>query len=82
MGGASDWAFSVLCDTIGNDLKGRIAMFHRYHSPKENNSRTLVLLHGTGGDENDLLDVAAVGRDPPVGDAPGERQRGGDPLYP
>lgn len=34
-------------------------MFHRYHSPKENNSRTLVLLHGTGGDENDLLDVAA-----------------------
>lgn len=34
-------------------------MFHRYHSPKENKSRTLVLLHGTGGDENDLLDVAA-----------------------
>jgi len=41
------------------DLKGRIAMFHRYHPPKENGLRTLVLLHGTGGDENDLLDIAA-----------------------
>jgi predicted esterase len=29
---------------------------HRF-VPAESSSRTLLLLHGTGGDENDLLDL-------------------------
>ena len=28
---------------------------HRYLAPQGDDSRTLLLLHGTGGDENDLL---------------------------
>lgn len=35
-------------------------MIHRYLPPQKTSQRTLVLLHGTGGDENDLLDIAAL----------------------
>lgn len=34
-------------------------MIHRYVAPSTTSKRTLVLLHGTGGDETDLLDIAA-----------------------
>src|SRR3954465_7012205 len=30
---------------------------HRFIPGKNNSSRTLLLLHGTGGDENDLIDL-------------------------
>lgn len=32
---------------------------HRYVPPRDGSTRTLLLLHGTGGDENDLLPLGA-----------------------
>jgi phospholipase/carboxylesterase len=34
-------------------------MIHRFVPTSQSSKRTLVLLHGTGGDETDLLDIAA-----------------------
>lgn len=36
-----------------NDL----GFIHRFEPAKENSARTLLLLHGTGADENDLIDL-------------------------
>lgn len=33
---------------------------HRYHPPEGNDPRTLLLLHGTGGDENDLIQLGQM----------------------
>lgn len=34
-----------------------LGFIHRFVPAKENSSRTLLLLHGTGADENDLIDL-------------------------
>lgn len=36
-----------------------LGFIHRYVPPREGSGRTLLLLHGTGGDENDLLPLAS-----------------------
>ena len=33
---------------------------HRYVPPKAEDARTLLLLHGTGGDENDLIPLGEM----------------------
>lgn len=35
-----------------------LGFIHRYEPPREGSRRTLLVLHGTGGDENDMLAVA------------------------
>jgi len=37
-----------------------LAYVHRYLPPSDSDRRTLLLLHGTGGDENDLLPLAEM----------------------
>lgn len=37
-----------------------LSFIHRYLPPSASDGRTLLLLHGTGGDENDLLPLAAM----------------------
>ena len=36
-----------------------LGFLHRYVPPRNGSNRTLLLLHGTGGDENDLLSLGA-----------------------
>lgn len=36
-----------------------LAFIHRFHRPQDGDGRTLVLLHGTGGNEADLMPLAA-----------------------
>ena len=41
--------------------KNQLGFIHKFippESPKNNNSLTLLLLHGTGGEENDLIPIA------------------------
>jgi len=37
-----------------------LSYVHRYSPPSASDRRTLLVLHGTGGDENDLLPLAAM----------------------
>ncbi len=47
---------------MGNNKKGIASFTHHYIPPVEagQNGPTLLLLHGTGGDENDLLDLGRM----------------------
>ena len=38
----------------------RMSLIHRFEKGAEANARPLLLLHGTGGDENDLVSLARM----------------------
>ncbi|MGA7369617.1 MAG: hypothetical protein WBX01_10855 [Nitrososphaeraceae archaeon] len=43
--------------------KNQLGFIHKFIPPepaKDNNSITLLLLHGTGGEENDLIPIAKM----------------------